>query len=149
MIDHLLKFSGEAEAISAVRQHYISSDAQWRTDYCIPGATVYSVAADGKKTADGSWYLWIALPTKDAQLIALPQCIMVLDRDAAAQAQAFIAATTLDAQTLSTLFVQPVNAGTQYLKSVGKQDILKDPTVEPTKVDGTATPAQLDAPIGK
>lgn len=133
MIDHLLKFSGEAQAISILPQHYILSDAQWKTDYCIPGALTYTVAADGKKTADTNWYLWVSLPAKDAQLIALPQCIMVMDRDLAGKAQDFILTTTLDAQALSTLFFQPVNAGTSYLKTVGKQDILKDPTVVPAQ----------------
>lgn len=133
MIDHLLKFTSEAEAIQALPAHRGGVD--WRMDYCIPGAAIYSVAADGKKMADGSWCIWVALPTKDATLVSLPNCVLVTDRDAAAQNKSFITVTTLDQATLSALFFQPVNAGTTYLKTVGKQDILKDTATE------TAAPA--------
>lgn len=137
MIDHLLRYANEAQAQLALPAYF--AGGAWRLDICIPGAAVYSVAANGAKTPDANWYIWISLPTADAVLKGLPSCTMILDRDAADKSLAFITVTSLDGPTLSSLFVQPLNAGARYLKTAGQRDILANTTVVPGEVGQTTS----------
>lgn len=134
MIDHLLCFQNEAAAMAACPR-YVNDGGedgpQWDSSCCIPGVTVAIPTGKFTEPTDeapapreimalvpNETAFWIAIATAepDPDLMALPQCRVVSDRQAVREGRdhfVFIAAD-IDFDILSKGVPSPVFAGTRY-----------------------------------
>lgn len=110
MIDHLIKFDTEQEAVedSIVGLLY---DTGWDSSISLPGATVRYITTD---TLLPYWYIIIAKDTVDDSLSNHPNCVLVTDRDAAANGKPFVISSVIPEDQLGDYQVSPVFAGSQY-----------------------------------
>lgn len=129
MIDHLLCFPNEAAAMAACPAYVIDDDGvmQWDRSRCIPGvavevptgqiteATEDELARPIMVRVPGFWVA-IATPAVDFDLMALPQCRVVSDRTAIAESRNHFVhiADDVDPDILARAVVSPVFAGSRY-----------------------------------
>lgn len=119
MIDHLLRFASEADAIAALPRFYIAGDGKdqpgaWDTSQCIPDTKVYSVTGtttdkegNVSETRDylPGWFIQIGLDKEDQTLNKLAGAT-IINRDTAVR-------TKVDATVAAKAGwrVEPVFAG--------------------------------------
>lgn len=89
MIDHLIRFNSEAEAIAdPVVGQYSSEEGRWRGDCCFPGQMVWKTE-DNTTDEDGNaithplpyWHITISLPQVSTELRNHSSCMIVWDVD--------------------------------------------------------------------
>ncbi len=131
MIDHLMRYASEADAIACQAAGAYHVAGQWRPDVCIPHVAVYRVVGsemvnDGEggeierevREPYSGWYLVIALPAPSGSLRDVPghACRLITDRDASAQGASFVryAAPDLAPQDMAEACVEPTFAGSRY-----------------------------------
>lgn len=134
MIDHLIRFNTEADAIAdpvVGQYHYADNEASgWRGDICITGQVCWQTSADTTSTVtdiDGNpqqvtthtylpyWYITISKPELDMDLRNHPACMLVADRSAAqAKNPGFILYTPIPAAMLNDYNVSPMPMGSNY-----------------------------------
>ncbi len=124
MIDHLLTFTSEAaaQADPVVGAYWTAPNSDspggWRSDVCIPGVAVYTLNSGSRANLPG-WFIVISLPALTAALQSAGNgmaCVLIADRDAAARGDAdfILYALGLSQQQLSSTFVEPTFAGSNY-----------------------------------
>lgn len=97
MIDHLLRFTSEADAIAALPRFRTGEgkDAAWDTSQCIPDSKVYSVTGtttdkegNVSETRDyvPGWFIQVALKAED-QALNKRAGATVIDRDTKARSK--------------------------------------------------------------
>jgi len=116
MIDHLLRFASEAEAIAALPRFRVGKgkDASWDTSQCIPDSKVYSITGtvedkDGNvsETRDyvPGWFIQVGLQSQDSVLDKMAgTTIMNRESKIATKVDAVVSAKT-------NWIVEPVFAG--------------------------------------
>lgn len=125
MIDYLLRFPDEANALAALATHTVEgiepSLREWDTSCVIPDVRAYRIT--GSEIVDdgmGStyereiraylpgWYIIIARPERDSALES-EACVLIGDRETGAVLHAI---TT--PEDLATLYLEPTFAGSAY-----------------------------------
>lgn len=118
MIDHLIRFNSEAEAIEALPQFYAED---WDRSICLPNVKVWKPAEDVVSAdVDGNelrthiyqpyWYIIISKPERDLSL----SCILVTDREAALAGQPFVRFTLIPWDQMNSYRMEPTFAGSNY-----------------------------------
>jgi hypothetical protein len=129
MIDQLHRFDDEAAARAAVPSLLVVGDdgtLAWRTDivsfprvYDTQNVVTFTDTDTGETITQLShlsyFYVWIATPVRDLALEALPSCMIVADRDRAADGAAdFILNSALPADQLGRYRVAGGPMGAAY-----------------------------------
>lgn len=113
MIDHLVRYDGEAEALADPLVARFVIEGKWDTSRVIPGVRVYTLG-EPVETEDGPqetreylsyWYLWIALPERDEALT----CMVVADRESRT-----VLSSLIPAEDWPLYHCEPVIAGSNY-----------------------------------
>lgn len=120
MIDHLLIAPDEATLIAVIgntRHLWYAGDtdspAGWRGDVSFP-VDITDNADPLNPVLLTDYHLWVALPTQDMTLSALPNCVLVANRDAANAGQPFILQTAFTQDQMNNYIISPVVAGSNY-----------------------------------
>lgn len=130
MIDHLLCFSDEQSAMAACPAYVTDGGddgPQWDGSRCIPGVAVEVPTGQMTEATEEEparpvmvrvpgWWVAIATTEADPDLIALPQCRIVSDRQAIVENRNHFVhiAPDVDADILARAVVSPVFAGSKY-----------------------------------
>lgn len=110
MIDHLRRYTDEAEALADPLVAAFGVEDGWDTSRVIPGCRVYTGAEDREYLP--YWYLWIAAPEVIDELRG--KCIIIADREAAERGEPFIVETLMSPEQLPLYCIEPVMAGSRY-----------------------------------
>lgn len=121
MIDHLIRFNSEAEAIADPIVGAYHDGEAWLGDVCIPGQRVWKPAEDIEGVDDEGtptrtpqflpyWYITISASEPLFELCGHPTCMVVWDRDRSLRIQ-----SKLSKAELSEHAITPTPAGSQYL----------------------------------
>lgn len=117
MIDHLIRFDSEADAIAdPVVGQYWSEEGGWRGDCCFPGQQVWR-PQDNTPGEDGNsvthplpyWYITICLSDVSGELRNHLTCMMVWDLATNSHVQ-----SAIPIETFSEFRLSPVPAGRHY-----------------------------------
>jgi hypothetical protein len=121
ILDHLIKWDAEADAIAALPQfftedldggkHLRGDVAFWTRVFTVDGL-------DGDGNEIRSYlpyvYTWVCTGGPDADLMALPNCMIVADREKAQAGEQFILHMAIPPQEMLLYFVEPVILGSNY-----------------------------------
>ena len=122
MIDHILQFTNEAAALTALGPLGFASQGRWDTSRVISNQGIISTEAVWDKTGPspvlvapevkmtGFWVM-IALPNVSAALKALPALSQIRDRLKAERAETYISD---DKGVIASSRLAPVFAGSRY-----------------------------------
>ncbi len=114
MIDYLLAFTDEAQAIKVASDMRIPDGSDWNRSFVIPDVRVFKQDADTKDEA-GGFYMWVS--TRERELFELDEfCLLASDRESGK-----IVHSRLSLDTLSVLRIEPIMAGTTYGWGEAKQ----------------------------
>lgn len=111
MIDYLMKFDNEAQAISDPVVSAYRTEDNWRGDVCIPGATVRQVSTD---TLLPFWYVTISCDTASEELQQHEGCVLAVDWDAGE-----IVHSSIPRDQIADYQVSPVFAGRDVAALLG------------------------------
>lgn len=120
MIDHLIRFDSEADALADPVLAPYRSGAVFDQSRVIAGVKVWQPAND---TVDGDvvshdylpyFYLMIGLPALDEALRNHPACMLVADRDKANAGEPFVVYSPLPIEALAEYALEPSFAGSGY-----------------------------------
>lgn len=118
MIDHLIRFNSEAEAIAdPVVGQYWSEEGGWRGDCCFPGQQVWR-PQDNTSGEDGNsvthplpyWYVTVSLSQVSTDLRNHASCMIVWDTDADVSVY-----TAIPPESLLDYRLSPLPADRRYL----------------------------------
>jgi len=109
MIDHILQFTNEAAALTALGPLGFASQGRWDTSRVISNQGIISTEAVWVKMT-GFWVM-IALPNVSAALKALPALSQIRDRLKAERAETYISD---DKGVIASSRLAPVFAGSRY-----------------------------------
>lgn len=128
VFDHLLRFTDEASAIAALPQYRTQGSddapAAWMGQFCNPdGHRVYTVSGTRTVTDPETgqtyeeevrdflpyWYQLVSRPDVDPALAAMPECMIITDRDGG-----FIVQSRIPADQLAQYWLTPVPHGSHY-----------------------------------
>jgi hypothetical protein len=111
MIDHILTFPTEADAIAALKDYRVDATPEgakqratdWNRSVTFPD--IVPLTAGGKLSG---WWIMISLDRLDKALASMPECVIITDRDEDAQGKPAIkndadASLKLDTATLESI----------------------------------------------
>jgi len=119
MIDHLISFPTEADALAHPALAPWRTDSEWNRSICFPGLSLVVSAGDEQTppTLFPGWWMLISAEAIIPELAAIEPCRMIANRELASQGLPFIYTDGLRAQPEQIAQVQRIDglpAGSAY-----------------------------------